>query len=224
LASSIKKRLNQASGDPGSKPSGRTKLANALRQLLAQKDFGSITTAEIARTSGVNEALIYRYFGDKRGLLHAVLDEYLENFVEQVKWGLKGIEGAENKLRKLIWSSIYFYDQDRIFSKILLLEVRNYPGYFTSETYEIVKHYSNLMLDIIGDGMKKNEIRGDLEAVRIRQIILGGIEHLVLPAVINDGPIDPDALTEHFCTLVFEGTRIARCREKPSGPENQTDG
>jgi len=191
--------------DSSAKPSGRTKLANALRHLLAQKDFSSITTAEISRTSGVNEALIYRYFGDKRGLLHAVLSEYLENFAEKVDWGLKGIEGAENKLRKFIWSSIYFYDQDRVFSKILLLEVRNYPGYFSSETYEIVKHYSNLLLAVIQAGMEKKEIRSDIKASSVRQVILGGIEHLVLPAVINDGPIDPDELTEHFCSMILTG-------------------
>jgi len=187
------------------KPSGRTKLADALRQLLAKKDFSSITTAEISRTSGVNESLIYRYFGDKRGLLHAVLDEYLENFVEQVDWGLKGIAGAKNKLRKYIWSTIYFYDQDRVFSKILLLEVRNYPGYFTSETYGIVKQYTNLMLQLIEDGMKAGEIRKDLDPRNIRQIVLGGIEHLVLPAVINDGPLDPEQLTDQFCLLIFNG-------------------
>jgi AcrR family transcriptional regulator len=187
------------------KPSGRTKLADALRQLLAKKDFSSITTAEISRTSGVNESLIYRYFGDKRGLLHAVLDEYLENFVEQVDWGLRGIEGAKNKLRKYIWSTIYFYDQDRVFSKILLLEVRNYPGYFTSETYGIVKQYTSLMLQLIEDGIKSGEIRKDLDPRSIRQIVLGGIEHLVLPAVINDGPLDPDLLTDQFCLLIFGG-------------------
>jgi len=187
------------------RPSGRTKLADALRQLLAKKDFSSITTAEISRTSGVNESLIYRYFGDKRGLLHAVLDEYLENFVEQVDWGLKGIEGAKNKLRKYIWSTIYFYDQDRVFSKILLLEVRNYPGYFTSETYGIVKQYTNIMLELIEDGAKAGEIRGDLDPRTIRQVVLGGIEHLVLPAVINDGPLNPDLLTDQFCLLIFNG-------------------
>ncbi len=198
-------REKKPSVDQLPKPSGRIKLANALRDLLAQKDFSSITTAEISRTSGVNESLIYRYFGDKRGLLHAVLDEYLENFVEQINWGMKGIEGTKNKLRKFIWSTIYFYDQDRVFSKILLLEVRNYPGYFTSETYEIVKQYTNLMLEIIENGMKTGDIRKDLEARSIRQIVLGGIEHLILPAIINDGPLDPDRLTEKFCLLLFDG-------------------
>ena len=51
-------------------PPGGIKIAMALRDLLENKDFNSITTAEIAQASGVNEALIYRYFGSKRDLLH----------------------------------------------------------------------------------------------------------------------------------------------------------
>jgi AcrR family transcriptional regulator len=213
----MERKSKQAAETQTGKPSGRVKLANALRLLLGEKDFSSITTAEISRTSGVNEALIYRYFGDKRGLLHAVLDEYLENFVEKVDWGLQGIEGAENKLRKFIWSSIYFYDQDRVFSKILLLEVRNYPGYFTSETYDIVRHYSNLLLEVIQSGMEKRELRSDIKAAAVRQIVLGGIEHLVLPAVINDDPIDPDELTGHFCSVILKGLAPGK-RERGLAP------
>ena len=66
-----------------SDPPGKVKIAEALRTLLREKDFNSITTADISRTSGVNEALIYRYYQDKRGLLHAVLAEYLEDYIDE---------------------------------------------------------------------------------------------------------------------------------------------
>ena len=61
-------------------PPGRIKIVNALISLLEQKEFGAITTAEIAKNAGVTEALIYKYFKDKRDLLHKVLLEYLEQF------------------------------------------------------------------------------------------------------------------------------------------------
>jgi AcrR family transcriptional regulator len=115
-----------------SDPPGKIKIAEALKLLLREKDFNSITTADISRTSGVNEALIYRYYKDKRGLLHDVLAEYLEDYVEKMAFEMKGIKGATNKLRKLIWATIYLYHQDRVFAKILLLEVRNFRGYFES--------------------------------------------------------------------------------------------
>ena len=186
-------------------PPGRIKLVDAMRELLAVKDFNSITTAELSRTSGVNEALIYRYFGDKRGLLHAVLSEYTEAFLSNIVRDLKGIEGAINKLRKLIWSSLYFYNKDRLFTKILLLEVRNCPDYFNSETYKMVRHYAGMMLEIIRDGVENGDIRNDINPINIRQIILGSIEHLILPAIIYEKEMNVDDLYEDLCNIVFKG-------------------
>ena len=128
-----------------SDPPGKIKIAEALKTLLREKDFNAITTADISRISGVNEALIYRYYKDKRGLLHDVLAKYLEDYVEKMELDLKGIKGSANKLRKLIWDMIYLHQQNRVFSRILLLEVRNFSGYWESETYQMVRQYNPLL-------------------------------------------------------------------------------
>jgi hypothetical protein len=57
-------------------PPGHLKISKAMISLLKKKNFDVITWAEIANTAGVNEALIYKYFKDKRNLLHYVLREY----------------------------------------------------------------------------------------------------------------------------------------------------
>ncbi len=203
----LKKNTQQFGFAANTEPLGSIKLKDALRELLAAKDFNSITTVEISRTSGVNEALIYRYFGDKRGLLHAVLSEYAEAFLSSVLLDLKNIEGAINKLRKLIWSSLCFYNTGRTFAKILLLEVRNYPGYFQSDTYNKIRQYSRIVLEIIEDGIKEGEFRDDIKPTHIRQLILGGLEHLILPAVIYEKEMDVEQLYEDLCSLVFNGVR-----------------
>lgn len=189
---------------PSMAPS-RLKITQALKVLLRDKDFNSITTAEISRVAGVNEALIYRHFADKRGLLHAVLSEYLQEFVANLTVDLKGIQGAVNKLRKFIWASIHYYVEDRVFSKIQLLEVRNFPGYFESETYQIVRSYAGLLMDIIEEGIENGEIRKELRPRSIRQLILGGIEHCCLPAIIFDHPADKDAMADDLCEIIFHG-------------------
>jgi AcrR family transcriptional regulator len=183
----------------------RTKIAKALKVLLQDKDFNSITTAEISRVAGVNEALIYRHFTDKRGLLHAVLTDYLNEFVSNLKLDLKGIKGAINKIRKFVWASIHYYNEDRVFSKIQLLEVRNFPGYFESETYQIVKQYAVLLLDIINEGIQTGVFRGDIEPTNIRQVILGAIEHDCLPAIIFGHTINNDLMAENLCEILFDG-------------------
>lgn len=184
---------------------GYIKIVGALKLLLKEKEFNAITWAEIARTAGVNEALIYKYFHDKRNLLYKVLRQFLEKYVAQVEEDLKVTSGAFNKLRKAIRTHFNAYSEDRIFAKILVLEVRNYPDYFKSETYELVKHWSNSILEIIEEGVSNAEIRSDISSRHLRQMILGGIEHLCLPEIVFGREFSPDTLTEELCEFIFHG-------------------
>ena len=186
-------------------PPGRIKIVQALISLLEQKEFNAVTTAEIAKKAGVTEALIYKYFKDKRDLLHQVLREYLEQYGVYLDHDLKGIKGALNKLRKLIWSHINVYARNRVFARILLVEARTNPDYYKSETYSLVKRYSDTVLSIIEEGIRKRELRDDLDPTLIRHGILGSIEQICLTGVIFGREIEPDALTEELCELLFKG-------------------
>ena len=176
--------------------------------LLEEKEFSAITTAEIARQAGVTEALIYKYFKDKRDLLHQILSGYLEQYRAQITHDLKGIKGAFNKLRKLIWSHINVYATNRVFAKVLLIEVRNYPDYYRSETYERVKEYSDIVLSIIEEGVRSEEIRGDISPQLMRYGILGSIEQVCLTGITFGRKIDPDDLTDQLCEFLFNGMKI----------------
>ena len=186
-------------------PPGRLKIADALRYLLEKKEFNAITTAEIARQAGVTEALIYKYFKDKRDLLHQVLSEYLEQYCVLVQGDLKGIKGALNKLRKLIWSHINVYATNRVFAKILLIEARNHNDYYHSDTYELVRVYSDVILEVLEEGVEHSEIRADIPVKLIRQMILGSIEQVCLTGITFERTIDPDDLTENICEIIFSG-------------------
>jgi TetR/AcrR family transcriptional regulator, fatty acid metabolism regulator protein len=186
-------------------PLGRTKIADALRLLLQKKEFNAITTAEIARQAGVTEALIYKYFRDKRDLLHQVLSEYLEEFVFQMKTDLTSTKGAKARIEKLMKLHLEVYTRNRVFAKILVLEVRNFPGYYGSKTYQQIREYSKLLLDMINEGINTGELRDDISPKSTRQVILGALEHLMLPAVIFDFVVDPDVLHESLAKIIFQG-------------------
>ena len=192
-------------GKPKHLPPGRIKITRALKSLLEKKEFSAITTAEIAKKAGVTDALIYKYFKDKRDLLHQVLSEYLEQYRTQITLDLKGIKGTFNKLRKLIWSHINVYATNPVFARILLIEVRNYPDYYKSETYGRVKEYSDTVLQIINEGIRDREIRADLPPKLLRHSILGSIEQVCLSGIIFDKEINSDELTEQLCEILFKG-------------------
>jgi AcrR family transcriptional regulator len=191
-------------------PPGRIKIANAFVSLLEQKEFSTITTAEIAKKAEVTEALIYKYFEDKRDLLHQILKEYLEQYLVQFERDLKGIKGALNKIRKLIWGHINVYSSNRVFAKILFLEVRNHLDYYKSDTYQLIRTYSKILLEIIEEGVRNGEIRSDIPPKLIRQVIFGSIEHVCLTGVIFNGEISPDDLTDDLCEFIFRGIEVTR--------------
>ncbi len=186
-------------------PPGRIKITEAFKTLLSEKEFGAITTADIARTSGVNEALIYKYFGDKRGLLHQVLCEILDQYLDNLETDLKGIEGALNQLRRLVWLHMNRFANDRVFARSLLLEVRNFRGYFDSESYRRSRRYGQILTEIIEAGVREGEIRDDIPVWSIRQALLGIVEHLCLPSVVFGKVFSPDEFTEDLCTMLFNG-------------------
>lgn len=188
-------------------PPGGLKIIDAFILLLRTKEFNSITTAEIAEASGVNESLIYRYFGSKRELLHGVLFYFVEDYFKDISLKLRGLRGSLNKLRKIIWEHIYLYQHDLVFAKILLLEVRNHPGYFQSETYKVVQKYTKVTREIIEEGIREGEIRNDISSWIIMQIVMAGIEHLSMPTLLFQKNLTTDELTDHFCNILFEGIK-----------------
>lgn len=200
-------------------PPGKAKLMAALTALLEEKEFVSITTAEIAKTAGVTEGLIYKYFHDKRDLLHQVLADYVAVFVNQIEAELEGLDDPIQKLRRLIRTHFRMYAHKPVFARILLIEVRNYPDYFNSEAYQTVKHYSSLLMDIIADGVDRGIIRKDIPAGTIRQVLLGGIEHLCLPNVLFNRPMDPENLTDQLYEMLCNGM-VTVVSSQPPFPEN----
>jgi AcrR family transcriptional regulator len=81
---------------PGAhKSSGRERQASiiaAAASLFAQKGFNGTTTREIAKTAGISEALLFRYFPTKRALYAAILAEKV-----QISQLLASVEEAAEK-------------------------------------------------------------------------------------------------------------------------------
>ncbi len=51
------------------------KIIQAALQLFAQEGYHATSTSKVAKHAGVSEGLIFRHFGNKDGLLQAILEE-----------------------------------------------------------------------------------------------------------------------------------------------------
>ena len=70
------------SGRPGDLPPGALALLEAAKRLLMDRGFDALRLEAIAREAGVNKAMIRYYFGDKAGLVAALVDLLLHDATE----------------------------------------------------------------------------------------------------------------------------------------------
>ncbi len=188
-------------------PPGRIKIMKAFSHLMSEKDFHSITTAEIAKTAEVTEGLIYKYFKDKKDLLYQVLDEHFFEFQAKIESRTANEETCVEQLEVIIFSSLESYAANRIFSKILLLEVRNSLDFFESSAYERVRQYTRTILNIIEKGIETGELKSETDPYILRKVILGAIEHACLGEIIFGRQLDIDEVSTGISNIVFNGAK-----------------
>ncbi len=188
-------------------PPGRQKIIEALTRLMWTKEFHAVTTAEIAELAGVTEGLIYKYFKSKKELLYQVLNDLFAQFNQAVLDRMADKGSAIEKLEIIIRSSIEYYTANRVFARILLLEVRTSPDYFSSEAYTRVKAYARTILEVIRMGIQKGEIKPNTDPLILRKVILGTIEHACLGEIIFARDLDVQTVTHSISTIIFNGAK-----------------
>ncbi|MCG8563671.1 MAG: TetR/AcrR family transcriptional regulator [Desulfobacterales bacterium] len=188
-------------------PPGRIKIMKSFTTLMAEKDFHSITTAEIASNAGVTEGLIYKYFKDKKDLLYQVLGDHFRTFLARVEARVARKNSCIDQLADFVEVSLESYADNRVFSRILLLEVRNSPAYYESVAYQMVKGYSGLLLGIIEDGIQDGELKPGTDAGLLRRVTLGAVEHACLGDIIFGREFDHKGVAAGICNIVLNGVR-----------------
>jgi len=113
-------------------PRQRSSLASKKRRLImdsaekifSARGFHQTTIADISHDSGVHEASIFQYFKTKENLLVAIPERHLKKTLAGITAHLQGMQGAEPKLRKLMWHQLRDLSVNRDYTSILLRELR----------------------------------------------------------------------------------------------------
>jgi AcrR family transcriptional regulator len=104
------------------KPDGglsrRTDIVKAARQLFQEKGYPRTTVLDITRRLGVTRTLFYHYFSDKEAVTAAVLDDYIEDFIDSMRiWNAQrqvgNIEHALDSVLQVLRVGLFEHDAFR---------------------------------------------------------------------------------------------------------------
>jgi len=155
-------------------------ILKVATEVFAERGFKETTISQIAQKAKIAEGSIYHYFENKEDLLFSIPEERMENFLSGLHESLEGVEGALNKIRKLIWYHLNFYEKNRDYVLILLQNIRLKPSFTSTRAYRLIRDFSRLVVQIIEKGKKEGVIRKDVDSKLLRDAILGSIEHVTI--------------------------------------------
>lgn len=98
-------------------PGTRDRLREAALELFARKGFEETTTAEIAAAAGVTERTFFRNFADKRDVLFASQEDYVQRFLTGIAAAPAGAAPLELVAAGLEGGSAFFTDELRPHSR-----------------------------------------------------------------------------------------------------------
>lgn len=78
-------------------------ILNAALELFANEGYNAVSTSKIAKQAGVSEGLIFRHFGNKKGLLEAIMED------------------VESRIAQLLAPIIFEKDPKKVIRKIIIL-------------------------------------------------------------------------------------------------------
>jgi len=158
----------------------RRLILKVATEVFAERGFNEATISQISRKARIAEGGIYHYFKNKEDLLFSIPEERMEIFLSGLYENLEGVEGALNKIRKLIWYHLNFYERNRDYVLILLQNIRQNPSFHSTRAYSLIRDFSRQVVQIIEAGKKEGALQKGVDSKLLRDVILGSIEHVTI--------------------------------------------
>ncbi len=167
----------------------RAKILDAVVQSIAEVGFQRTTAAEITRRAGVTWGAVQHQFGDKEGILRAVLQESFDRFAER----LSGIPGTEAPLEERVSQFVdrawdHFGSPEYRSTFEILLSVEGPPDGVTEPVWqrEMMNEWSSIWKGVFADCPLPQRENLDLQRYTIS--VLVGVAALRMIGTIHPHP------------------------------------
>lgn len=161
----------------------KTRLEAAVMEVFSTSDFHKASIRDVADNAGVSFTTIYKHFGSKERLLFAFVNIWMERLTDRIEDHLKGIEDLKEKLRKVFWLHLDFYERHEQLGRILFITLPM-KTWMDDESFD-QKRRVRLIIEVFKDGQRQGIINPDVRAGSLLDFLLGVIQRIFFMWVIR---------------------------------------
>ncbi len=156
------------------RPEVKARLEKAVLEIFSESDFHKANIRDVAQRAGVSFTTIYRHYGSKERLLFAFVDVWLGELTERIIDHLQGIEDLKEKMRKVLWLQLDYYERHQGLGKIIFMTLPM-QTWMADRTFR-QKRMVNLYLEVLKKGQNEGILNADVRAGILLDFMLGTVQ------------------------------------------------
>jgi len=152
-------------------PDVRRRLGEAVLEVFSKADFHRASVRAVAKKAGVSFSSIYKYYGSKEKLLFSFIDDRLKELAERMIDHLQGIEDIKEKLRKVFWVQLDFYERNPDIGRIIFLTVP-WKTWMSDRTFK-QKKMMGIYINVVREGQEIGYLNPNVRAGTLLDCMYG---------------------------------------------------
>ena len=164
-------------------PEVQKRLEVAVMEIFSTSDFHKASIRDVAEKAGVSFTTIYKHFGSKERLLFAFVNIWMEKLTNRIEDHLNGIEDLKEKLRKVFWLHLDYYERHEGLGRILFMTLPM-KTWMADESFDQKKRV-NLILEVFRQGQQQGIINPHVRPGNLLDFMLGFIQRTFFMWIIR---------------------------------------
>jgi AcrR family transcriptional regulator len=184
-------------------PEVQERLEKAVLEIFSTSDFHKASIRVIAEKAGVSFTTIYKHYGSKERLLFAFVNIWMGKLTDRIADHLNGIEDLKEKLRKVFWLHLDYYERNEGLGRILFMTLPM-QTWMTDQSFDQKKRVS-LIISVLKKGQEQGIINPKVRAGSLLDFMLGFIQRSFFMWIIRgkQGSLVADA--HDLFEMVWQG-------------------
>jgi len=150
------------------------RLEAPVMDIFSNSDFHKATMRDVAKRAGISFSTIYNYFGSKEKLLFTFVDISLGKLTNRIVDHLQGIEDLKEKIRKVFWLQLEYYERHPELGRILFMTVPM-KTWMADETF-VQRKMIGMFINTLRQGQKENILNGNVRAGVLLDLMMGFVQ------------------------------------------------